>query len=146
MKAELYDLLKSAGIKVTSNRLLVLRALADSGCTLSLGDLEVKIETLERSSILRVLTLFIDHHVVHTVEDGRGIVKYELCHTSTSHADNDMHVHFYCEKCRHTYCFENIAVPEIALPEAFTVRSVNYMLKGICPKCSETKSPVDKDC
>ena len=34
---------------------------------------------MDKSSIFRTLTLFIEYDVVHTFEDGRGIVNYELC-------------------------------------------------------------------
>lgn len=132
-------LLSDAGIRPTSNRLLVADALLRARRPLSLGELEEKIATLERSSVLRVLSLMLERHFVHTIEDGRGITKYELCHHSPAagDADDDMHVHFYCEHCRRTFCFEDIAVPSVGLPAGFVPRSVNYMLKGLCPDCRE---------
>ncbi len=135
----LEETLTEAGVKPTSNRIIVFRELLKSPRPLSLGELDTAIETLTKSSILRVLTLLIEHHLIHTVEDGRGIVKYELCHGGANCTDNDMHVHFYCEECREVYCFEDIPVPQIALPEEFHIHSVNYMLKGVCPSCRASK-------
>ena len=56
-----------------------------------------------------------------------------------SETDEDLHVHFFCERCRRTYCLENIAIPEVALPEGFEQCSVNFMVKGICPQCKGKK-------
>lgn len=128
-------LLEDADVKPTPNRLLVLKALLASKLPMGLVELETALETMERSSILRVLNLLLSHDVIHTIEDGRGVTKYEICHGHGRCSVEDMHVHFYCEKCGRTFCFEDIAAPAIPLPEDFRIRSVNYMLKGICPQC-----------
>ncbi len=129
------DILNNAGVKPTSNRILVLRAILSSPRPLSLGELDEQILTLDKSSILRTLNLLIEHHILHTVEDGRGIVKYEICHGDGQSCA--MHVHFYCEHCQKTFCFPDTPVPDIPLPDGFTPRAVNYMLKGTCPECSK---------
>lgn len=131
------NLLEKAGIKPTSNRLLVFKELLNARQPLSLIELETILETLERSSILRVLNLFLEKDVIHAFEDGRGVSKYEICHGDTHCSIDDMHAHFYCEKCNSTYCFEDIAAPQINLPAEFEIRSVNFMFKGLCPKCRD---------
>ena len=128
--------LEKAGIKPTANRLLVLREIMKAEGPVSLVELEDALETLERSSILRVLNLLLEHDVVHAFEDGRGVSKYEICHGNHHCSIDDMHAHFFCEKCRRTFCFEDIAAPRINLPAEFRIRSVNYMLKCLCPDCS----------
>ena len=128
--------IEQAGIKPTSNRILVLRELTGSPRPLSLGDLDLRIDTLEKSSILRTLAVLQEHHLIHSIEDGRGVIKYELCSGHHGEEDNDMHVHFYCENCHKVTCFEGIAVPSVSLPDGFSSRSVNYMVKGICPDCA----------
>lgn len=131
------ELLVKAGIRPTSNRIMVLRELEACGGLMSLTDLETRIETLDKSSIFRVLTLLLSHHLVHSVEDGRGIVKYEVCHGEDHCSVDDMHVHFYCDVCHSVYCFDQIPVPVVDLPEGFSVGAVNYMLKGVCPSCNK---------
>lgn len=130
-------ILQQAGIKPTSNRILILKILLDSHTPLGLIDIESALETVERSSISRVLSLFLEHDVIHALEDGRGVTRYEICH-SESGTDDDMHAHFYCEACNRIFCFEDIKAPRIPLPEGFRIRGVNYMLKGLCPSCSKT--------
>lgn len=135
MNTECENLLKHAAVKPTPNRLLVLNALHGAESPRSLVELETELETLDRSSILRVLTLLLSHHIIHQMEDGRGVTKYELCHSDHCHTDDDMHVHFYCEKCQRTYCFDNIVAPRVSVPEGYQVHGMNYMLKGLCPNC-----------
>ena len=129
------ELLEKAGIKPTANRLLVLGRLAGARQALSLIELETLLETLDRSSILRVLNLLLEKDVLHAFEDGRGVSKYEVCRGESHCSIDDMHAHFFCEKCGQTFCFEDIAAPRINIPAEFEIRSVNYMLKGRCPKC-----------
>lgn len=129
-------IMEHAGVKPTSNRLIVLRTLLRSKSPLSLVEIESLIDTLERSSILRVLNLFHTHDIVHSIEDGRGITKYEVCHGEHCCSVDDMHPHFYCESCNSVYCFEELHIPDIKIPDSFKVKSVNFMLKGLCPNCN----------
>lgn len=137
MKKDAETLLEKAEIKPTSNRLLVVRALLSAERPLSLIELETTLETLERSSISRVLSLLVEKDVIHMFEDGRGVAKYEVCPGETHCSFSDMHAHFYCDACQRVYCFENIAAPKIDIPEGFDIKGINYMLKGICPNCKK---------
>ncbi|MCH5215203.1 MAG: transcriptional repressor [Muribaculaceae bacterium] len=130
------ELLEKGGIKPTANRLLVVRELLEASRPLSLIELETMLETMDRSSVSRVLNLLLERDVVHAFEDGRGVSKYEICHGETHCSLADMHAHFYCERCNTVFCFEDISAPSIEIPEEFKIRSVNYMLKGLCPSCA----------
>ena len=134
-KEQAEKLLEKGGIKPTVNRILVIQALLESPLPLSLIELENKLETLERSSVSRVLNLLNNKNIIHSFEDGRGVSKYEICHGESHCSIEDMHAHFYCEACEKVFCFEHIATPNIDIPTEFEIRSVNYMLKGICPEC-----------
>lgn len=135
------QLLDRWGIKSTANRMLVVKSLKNAHSPLSLIDLENELDTLDRSSISRVLSLLKEKGMVHEMEDGRGIAKYELCRHDHPSSEciggehQDLHPHFYCEKCGKTYCFDQMELPKICVPEGFRVRNINYMLKGICPEC-----------
>lgn len=124
------------GVKPTPNRTLVLRAMLDAMRPVSLVELETMLDTVDRSSIFRVLTLFTARHIVHEMEDGSGIAKYEVCTGEEECTLDDMHVHFYCEACHRTFCFKDKHIPEIMLPEGFSMTSINYMVKGLCPDCA----------
>ena len=134
-KQDTVDLLTCHGVKPTANRILVASELEAAGRPLSLSELEAKIKTIDKSGIFRALTLFREHHLVHVIEDGGDGVRYELCHSHDEEHDDDIHVHFYCEHCRRTYCLEDTKIPPVALPGGFVMNAVNYMVKGICPAC-----------
>ena len=131
-------LLERHGIKPTSNRIVVVKALAAEEHPSSMTELEEAILTIDKSGISRSLALCREHHLVHAIEDGNGNVKYELCmsHGSDDDDDDDMHVHFYCEHCHQTFCFYDTPIPHILLPHGFVMNSINYMVKGLCPSCA----------
>ncbi len=129
-------MLESRGIKPTANRLLVLRTMCSIGHPVSLTELETIMETVDKSSIFRVLALFAEHNLIHGIEDGSGTMKYEVCEGKDGCSIADMHTHFYCEACHKTFCFKTINIPSISLPEGFTMNSANYIVKGTCPDCT----------
>ena len=130
------NLLKAHEIRLTANRILIARTLARLDYPISIKELESKIQTIDKSSIFRTLLLFKDHHLVHQIEDGNDVVRYELCFSHDEKDDDDMHVHFYCEHCQHTFCLGEIPAPQVELPSGYKQLSINYMIKGLCPKCS----------
>lgn len=132
------DILTRKEVKPTSNRILVMRELIKASHPVSLADLEISLGfSMDKASIFRVLELFSEKDIVHVIEDGSRSLKYELCHSGTHHTISDQHVHFYCERCKETYCFEDVSVPLVNIPEGFSPHAINYMIKGICPKCSK---------
>ena len=134
---DLEDYLNGKGIKATANRILVMKELMKVSRPVNLAYLEMSLEfSMDKASIFRVLELFAEKDVVHVIEDGSRSLKYELCQSSHSHSINDQHAHFYCENCKETYCFKTAKVPVIDMPEGFRPHSINYMIKGICPKCN----------
>lgn len=134
--------LESKGVKPTANRIIVLRHLDGRGRPGSLSDLCDKLVTMDKSSVFRTLTLFLQHDVVHAFEDGRGIVHYELCRDNGECSHEDGHVHFYCESCQQTFCIESIHVPAPRLPEGFVSHDISYVVKGICPQCAKKAAAV----
>lgn len=133
---DIENLLKAHEIRLTANRILIARTLARLDYPISIKELESKIQTIDKSSIFRTLLLFKDHHLVHQIEDDNDVVRYELCFSHDEKDDDDMHVHFYCEHCQHTFCLGEIPAPQVELPSGYKQLSINYMIKGLCPKCS----------
>ncbi len=134
---ETAQLLTLHGIKPTANRIVVAKALATEERPLSLGELERRIATIDKSGIFRSLTLFREHHLVHVIEDGGEGVRYELCRSHSATGDDDMHVHFFCERCHQTFCLGHIQIPSVSLPNGYEMTTANYVVKGICPKCAK---------
>ena len=134
-EATCVSLLEEHGIKPTANRIVVAKALSSSMNPQSLAELERKIVTIDKSNVFRALTLFKEHHLVHTIEGGSDGTKYELCHSHSHEHDDDQHPHFFCEVCQQTYCLEGMKMPALELPEEFEAHTANYIIKGVCPHC-----------
>ena len=84
-------LLEEHDIKPTANRIVVVKALASSMLPQSLAELEHRIGTIDKSNVFRALTLFREHHLVHTIEGSGDGTKYELCHSHDHEHDDDQH-------------------------------------------------------
>lgn len=125
------------GVKLTAMRLLVYEQLEQARQPLSLRELEDRMQTADRSTIFRTLALLQQHHLVHSIEDGSGVLKYEVCHGHDECTIDDQHTHFYCQRCHRTFCFHETRIPQVDLPEGFQMYSINYMVKGLCPNCTK---------
>ena len=127
--------LESKGIRPTANRILVMKTLMGEQNPQSLSNLERKMVSMDKSSIFRTLTLFLEHDEVHAFEDGRGVLCYELCEEKGACDHHDGHIHFYCESCQRSFCMEDIHIPSFELPEGFYPHSISFVIKGECPDC-----------
>lgn len=123
-------------IKPTSVRLLILKSMTEFKTAFSLTDLETALETVNKSTIFRTLHLFLEKLLIHTIDDGSGSMKYSICSDDCMCTLGELHVHFTCNKCKNTYCLESISIPSIQLPEQFLLQNVNFVMKGLCSKCS----------
>ena len=137
-EAKCTELLEAHGVKPTANRIVVLKELVKSLHPSTLAELENRILSIDKSNIFRALTLFKEHHLVHVIEGGSEGVRYELCHSHNHEHDEDVHPHFFCEKCQQTFCLDYTEVPDIQLPKGFEKTSANLMIKGICPDCKNS--------
>lgn len=136
MSLEIENLLLSKGIKPTANRILIAKYLINYDYPVSMTEIADDIETMDHSSIFRVLTRFVDSDLVHVIDDGSGSLKYEICKGEHGHSLNDIHVHFKCESCGKIFCMKSKHVPIVELPEGFSLTDINYVMKGVCDKCS----------
>ena len=127
------------GIKPTANRILILRSLLAAGRPLSMTEIEIGLESVDKSIISRTLSVFRKHRLLHALADGES-VRYEVCHCAEEEEDSDRHVHFHCELCGRTFCIEDLPVPAVRYPAGFEVESVEYMAHGVCPECRGFRS------
>jgi len=128
--------LRNAGVRVTAVRLLVWRTVCKEFTGIfNLADLEEALPTVDKSTLFRTLGLFSDSHLLDTIDDGTGSQKYCL-RSADDPLSGVRHVHFSCRLCHKTVCLTNIPLPEVSLPEGFTVENVEYVAKGVCPQCA----------
>ncbi len=136
---ETIERLEAKGVKPTANRIIVLKTLHDIHSPMNLKMLETRLPSMDKSSIFRVLSLFLEHDVVHSFEDGRGVMNYELCEHAGHCSHDESHIHFYCEKCQRSFCMTEAHIPHVCLPEGFEAHSISFVIKGLCPGCSNKR-------
>jgi|SRR5690606_20278157 len=133
---ELEKKLLNRHIRPTAVRLLIFKAMTAFKRAFSLSDLERDLETVNKSTIFRTLALFHEHLLIHGIDDGSGSMKYSICSDACMCTVGELHVHFNCNRCANTFCLESISIPAIQLPANFLLDSVNFVMKGLCDRCS----------
>lgn len=133
---ELENRLSSSGVRPTAVRLLIMKYLDSLSHPVSSLDIEKALQTVDRSTISRSISVFVEHHILHPIDDGSGSLKYEICRCNDEHSIQNMHVHFRCIKCGETVCLHSTIIPKVDLPEGFEALGANYVITGLCDKCS----------
>lgn len=125
------------GLRTTPVRRAVLQAVAGRGYALTGAEIEQEIGTgTDRITLYRTLKSFEQSGLIHRVIDDSDVLRYAACSiecTATAHFDN--HVHFKCDKCAHTYCLNQVAIPVVTLPGGFQAERRDYLLSGTCQFC-----------
>ena len=130
------NILIEKNIQPTATRLLVLKAIENNGAPLSLNDLENLLDTVDKSTIFRALTLFAEKGIIHEIEDGSGCRKYCRCTHNYSLAQSSF-VHFTYIKCHKTVCLNAIISPNIEIPKGYSILEQSFLIKGFCPDCQQ---------
>lgn len=134
--SSLVNKLKNRSIKPTAMRLLVLEYLVDKDAAVNLSDVEQHFSRSDRTTLYRTLKTFEDKGLVHEIHDLSGSAKYALCSDDCSCTyPEDIHVHFYCNSCKKTFCFPDRSVPSINLPKDYQAVSGDFVINGLCPAC-----------
>jgi len=132
------ELLSSADLSATVNRIRVLEVVGNNSFPLSAKDI---FNTLERScsinrvTVYRILDLLVDHGVVDRISTGGRAFYYGLA----PNKHHKPHPHFYCTNCGQMDCLS---------PESFSVDMENFVktfpgqieklevrIDGICKNC-----------
>ncbi len=129
-------ILTDSGIRPTAIRIMVLREIARYAHAFTLSDMESRLPTLDRSTLFRTLTLFVQHRLLHEADNGCGSKLFCLCECDRKH-QHTPHIHFTCTVCHETFCIKNIDLSLLPNPVGYEVEEVNLIMKGLCPKCRD---------
>lgn len=136
MEKEIELRLTNRKIKPTAMRLLVLDYLVKQPSAVSLSDIENAFMQSDRVTLYRTLKTFEESALIHSIVDGSGATTYALCEEGCEcNYPNDLHLHFYCEKCKKTFCLPTVKMPPLSMPEKFTLSHVSLVGRGICDQC-----------
>ena len=129
--------LSTKNVKPTAMRELVLKILSEQTSAVSLADIENMFNKADKTTLYRTLKTFEENKLIHSIDDGTGSVKYALCAENCQCNPHDLHVHFFCIKCKHTYCLNDTPIPSVTLPLGFEIKTINMVVKGTCANCKE---------
>ncbi|KAB7529115.1 transcriptional repressor [Flagellimonas olearia] len=135
---EIESILENKLVRPTAMRMLVYQYFMGQDAAVSLTHVENAFEKADRTTLYRTLKVFEEKGVVHQIDDGTGTKKYALCEPGCNcELEQDLHLHFHCDRCNETVCLTEHKIPHINLPEGFVAEDANVVLKGLCDKCSE---------
>ncbi len=118
-------------------RLLVLKHLLQQSAAISLTELELGMGKTDRVTLYRTIRTFEEHGLVHRIEDGSNVTKFALCEENcNSMGHHDLHVHFFCTRCKETHCLPKTHVPEVILPPQYQGNQRELTIKGLCGRCN----------
>ena len=109
------------GIRPTAVRLLIYKTALRFHDTFSMSELEDALESVDKSTVFRTLSLFAARHLLHEIEDGSGSTKYCICRNDRPCGIDELHCHFHCEACRKTFCLDYTHIPAVRYPAGFEV-------------------------
>lgn len=136
MNEEIVEILANKEIKPTAVRILVLKELLSQSKAINLLELENKFEKVERTTLFRTLRTFEHNNLIHKIDNGTGAASYALCDADCTCDIDDLHLHFFCTRCKKTFCLRENSIPTIQLPDKFLVETESFVVKGICALCN----------
>jgi len=132
------ELLASASLESTANRLRVLEVVGNNRFPLSAADIY---KTLERSSsinrvtVYRILDLLVDGGVIERISTGGRAFYYGLA----PNEHHRSHPHFYCTCCGQMDCLdpESLSVETEPLWKTYPgrIEKVEVRVDGVCKNC-----------
>jgi Fur family ferric uptake transcriptional regulator len=136
MKRIQRQILRESNLRLTTSRSSILGLFLNNPHALSYADIEKEVgSSFDRVTVYRTLRSFLDKGIIHKILDDTG-PKYGLCSEYCSAAQHrHNHVHFKCSKCGQTSCLDEVAIPEIDLPNGYKPREVNLLVQGVCDDC-----------
>ncbi len=136
---ELKQRLRDAGLRATSARIAVLRALETGDGPLSHAEVSESVASLgfDRATTYRNLTDLSDAGLARRTDHGDHVWRFELVGEEGEHAE--LHPHFVCNACGIVACLPEGALTvhgRRGVPRALRRRDVEIQVRGLCDECS----------
>jgi len=138
LETQIKQILKEHSLRLTQGRVDVISVFLLNSFAVSHADIESQIENnYDRVTIYRTLKSFLECGLIHKVLDDNGTTRYALCAEACADGNHKHnHIHFKCVKCAQTACLEHVNIPEVKLPKGFVPKESNYLISGLCDRCS----------
>lgn len=128
-------LIRNTHARVTTTRVKVLDFLLGQSEPLTHHDIQLRLSQdsdIDSVTLYRVLDWLTSNELVHRIGGADQVWRFSAGGGHQAHE----HAHFQCTKCATLTCFTEIKLPAaLALPEGFRGQEVDFLIKGLCPRC-----------
>ena len=132
------ELLKSAKLEATANRLHVLEVVGNNHFPLSAGDIYktlARSTSINRVTVYRILDLLVEYGVVERISTGGRSFYYGL----DPNEHHKPHPHFYCKQCGQMDCLNpqslNLETEPLWKSYPGRIDKVEVRVDGVCKNC-----------
>lgn len=128
-------LIRATGARLTRPRTRVLTFLLDQGGPLTHHEIQEQLpgDPFDTVTLYRVLEWLTENGMVHRIVGADQVWRFS---TSAGKQRHD-HAHFQCTTCDAVTCFNDVPLPRrVKMPAGFTSEEVDFLIKGVCPRCS----------
>lgn len=134
------ELLKRNHLSATSIREEILRVFISSRSPISMSELKDRMgRNCDRVTLYRNLKNFTRKGILHEVyldkQESRFVMPENIVDPDKDYAE---HLHFKCTKCDMVKCLTDQEIMNIKLPEGYTMQETNFVVFGLCDKCSKS--------
>jgi Fur family ferric uptake transcriptional regulator/Fur family zinc uptake transcriptional regulator len=129
-------LLRTAGLRVTVNRVDILKFLMEAGRPLSHAEIQDAMPSLDRVTLYRTLARFVSKDVAHQVQGPDGAWRF-CAHEPLTERCPGNHPHFLCSSCGKMFCLTGHRLPRVEVPGGFIVDGKQFVVYGKCAQCAE---------
>ncbi|MCF4112884.1 MULTISPECIES: Fur family transcriptional regulator [Dethiosulfovibrio] len=133
--------LNELGLKATPCRKAILQRLAQEGEPMAHCDLESdpELAPFDRVTLYRNLKAMEERKMIHRILGIDGVWRYCI-HDEGIVGCPGNHAHLICIECGRMVCLKDQPIPNISLPEGWTIKGKQLLGYGICDECNSKKA------
>lgn len=129
------SLIRDTGARLTRPRMRVLAFLLKQNRPLTHHEIHEQLpgEAIDTVTLYRVLEWLTEHSLAHRIGGADQVWRF----SANAGEQDHRHAHFQCTKCESVTCFNDMPLPRrVKMPAGFMSQEVDFLIKGICPRCS----------
>ena len=131
--------LREAGLRVTKQRVAVLKLLIGKGSPLSHNEISQLLdEPLDKVTLYRVLETLKKSGTVHQVQGVDGVWRFCAHEKDVDGCPGD-HPHFQCVECGRMFCLTDQRMQKVDVPDGAAVKGKQFVIYGRCGECNSKK-------
>ncbi len=132
--------LRQAGVRATACRVAVLKELLAKEGPMAHRDLEdaPSLRDFDRVTLYRTLSTLEESGLAHRILGTDGAWRY-CAHDPNQTGCPGNHAHMECSVCGRMVCLIDQPIPNLKLPEGWSISGKQLVAYGVCPDCSERK-------